>query len=143
MNAIFLAQTDTTAGFLSLDSARLNLIKGRDPRQKILRAARDLRTLKTLARVPAAHKNLIRRSRKITFLFPNGEAVRIASGDHKSFFARQSWFYSTSANLSGREFDLNIAENLADTITRDSRGFFAAPASAIYKLSRAKIKKLR
>jgi tRNA A37 threonylcarbamoyladenosine synthetase subunit TsaC/SUA5/YrdC len=140
---IYLAQTDTTAGLLSQNKARLNAIKGREKNRKIIRAVGDAATLKTFARAPIAHRNLVRRARKTTFIYPNGEAIRLIFGEHKAFFDRLKWAYSTSANKSGGRFDENWARLHANAIVLDKRGLFEAAPSKMYRLGKTRLKKIR
>lgn len=142
-STVFLAQTDTTAGLLSQDSAILNQIKGREANQKVIRAVGDLATLKTFARVPIAHRNLIRRAQKTTFIYPNGEAIRVIFGEHRAFFAKLKWAFSTSANPSGARFDKAWACDQAGAIVTDGRGLFEAAPSKMYRLGKMRAKKVR
>ncbi|MDR1912774.1 MAG: Sua5 YciO YrdC YwlC family protein [Helicobacteraceae bacterium] len=140
---IYLAQTDTTAGFLSQDRAKLNAIKGREKDQKIIRAVKDLATLKSFVRVPSAHKVKVRRAKKTTFIYQNGEAIRVVFGDHRSFFTRLSWAYSTSANRTKERFDEAWANDKADIIALDWRGLFESPPSKIFRLGKKRVRKVR
>ncbi len=139
---IYLAQTDTTAGFLSKDLKALNRIKNRDLNTPCLMTTTRFYQLKTLARVPNSFKNLVRRAKKTSFIYPNSKAIRIIKeSKHSEFLANFSWLYSSSANPHGQNFDENWARKQADIIV-DSH-FFEGEASKIYKLSRARKKRIR
>ena len=66
---IYLAQCDTTTGFLSHNAEILNLCKSRPKEQPLLIESSSLHTLKTLVRVP---KNI-----KIGFVKPNMQLLSI------------------------------------------------------------------
>jgi tRNA A37 threonylcarbamoyladenosine synthetase subunit TsaC/SUA5/YrdC len=141
---IYLAQTDTTVGFLSQNKEKLNYIKNRPLNQPILREVDSLETLKNFVRVPEIHRNRVRRSKKTTFIFPNGESFRVVKDNkHLEFLKKFKWMYSTSANLHGKSFNEKWAREAADVIVEDRRGFFEGKASNIYKISKNRIKKIR
>ena len=141
---IYLAQTDTTVGFLSQNKEKLNYIKNRPLNQPILREVDSLEILKNFVRVPKMHKKRVRRSKKTTFIFPNGESFRVVRDSrHLEFLKKFKWMYSTSANLHGKRFNEKWARETADVIVEDKRGFVEGKASNIYKLSKSKIKKVR
>ena len=143
-NNIYLTQTDTTVGLLSQNKEKLNYIKNRPLNQPILREVDSLETLKNFVRVPKMHKKRIRRSKKTTFIFPNGESFRVVKDNrHLEFLKKFKWMYSTSANLHGKKFNEKWAKEIADIIVEDNKGFFEGKASNIYKLSKSKIKKIR
>ena len=141
-NIIYLTQTDTTVGFLSQNKNKLNQIKNRNIDQKILREVDSLDTLKSFVRVPNRFKKQIRRAKKTTFIYPNGESFRVVKEKrHLEFLKKFIWMYSTSANLTGKKFDQNWAIEKADIIVGNN--FFEGEPSTIYKLSKTKIKKVR
>ena len=143
-NNIYLTQTDTTVGLLSQNKEKLNYIKNRPLNQPILREVDSLETLKSFVRTPKMHKKRIRRSKKTTFIFPNGESFRVVKDNrHLEFLKKFKWMYSTSANLHGKKFNEKWAKEIADIIVEDKRGFFEGKASNIYKISRNRIKKIR
>ena len=97
---IYLTQTDTTVGFLSQNKEKLNSLKNRPLNQPILREVDSLETLKNFVRVPKMHKKRVRRSKKTTFIFPNGESYRdVSDSRHHEFFKKFKRMYSSSANL--------------------------------------------
>ncbi len=139
---IFLAQTDTTAGFLSKDYKEINKAKMRDENKPCLITTAKFSVLNELVRVPKKYKNFIRHSRKATFLYPNLKAIRVVKEcEHEKFLAKFDWLYSSSANKNGQNFNKAWAMSVADEIVDDH--FFEDTPSKIYKISRKKIKRLR
>lgn len=143
---IYLAQTDTTAGFLSKDFKAINRLKNRPENTPCLIATAYLSELLTLARVPRKFKNYVRRAQKTTFIYPNAKAIRVVKwGKHAKFLAQKGWLYSSSAN-SHRE---NFNEKWAKQAILKSGGividehFHAAKPSKIFKLSKNKKIKIR
>ena len=146
MNAtkIYLTQTDTTIGFLSKNYKRLNQIKHRNINKKVLREVDSLTTLKMFIRVPNKFKKRVRRAKKTTFIYPNGNSFRVIKDEtHLRFLKKFKWMYSTSANLSTQKFNKKWAINRADVIVENKCGFFEGKASNIYKVNNFKIKKIR
>lgn len=74
---VFLAQSDTTAGFLCANPKKLNRLKKRDENQKILLALSDFIELKKRFRVPPFAKKMVRNARKTSFVLPNGRSFRV------------------------------------------------------------------
>lgn len=141
-NLVFLTNTDTTIGFVSQDSNKLNSIKQRPQNKKFIRALNSLDTLKSITRVPSIHKQMVRRSKKSTFVI-NGESFRIVKDKrHLLLLNRLDWAYTTSANPSGKEIDVEFAIQNADVVIYplDQKN---AKASQIFKLGNKKIKRLR
>ena len=98
--------------------------------------------MKKFARTPNKFKNLVRRARKITFLYPNLKAIRVVKDSkHVKFLDIHGWLYSTSVNLSGMKFDEIWARSVADEIV-DSE-FKENASSKIYKISKRNLKRLR
>jgi len=140
---IYLTQTDTTVGFLSQNKEKLNKIKNRPLNQKILKEVDSLETLKQFVRVPDRFKNRVRRVEKTTFIYPNGESFRIVKDTrHLEFLRKFKWLYSTSANVTGSNFDENWARKAADIIV-ENKAFFEGEASKIFKINNSKIKRIR
>ena len=141
-NMIYLAQTDTTAGFLSKDFREINVLKRRAANKPCLITTAKLSELKNLARVPAKFKNLVRRARKTTFLYPNKRAVRVVKEcAHEEFLRQFDWLYSSSANLNGQNFDEAWAKAAADQVV--DKNFSQNASSKIYKISKTKILRIR
>ena len=140
---IYLAQTDTTVGFLSENKDELQKIKPRNNKPFLLTTT-TFKSLKNLARVPKKHKKTVRRAKKTTFIYPNNKAIRvIKDNSHEKFLKDFDYLYSTSANKSGKDFEEEFAKNIADVIVSDQRGFSQKKASSLIKLSKKIKKKLR
>ncbi|PAF46983.1 Sua5 YciO YrdC YwlC family protein [Helicobacter sp. 12S02634-8] len=142
--AIYLAQTDTTAGLLSTDSARLNAIKGRAIDQPVLKEVDSLLTLTNTLRVPAKFKNRVRRATQSTFIYPNHQAFRVIKDVmHLGFLQRFTQMYSTSANKTGKGFVYQEALEMCDVVVWDTRGIFAGKPSRIFQINQSKILPIR
>lgn len=140
---LYLSQSDTTAGFLSLEEKEINSAKERG-RKKVLLEVDSLHTLKNFVRVPQKHKNRVRRAKKSTFIYPNLKACRVVKDEwHLRFLHSFKWMYSSSANPSGEGFCLDFAMQKAQVIIQDKRGIFESLPSKIYKLSQTQIKRIR
>ena len=143
-NKVYLAQTDTTVGFLSKDFKKLNKIKNRSINKKILKEVDSLDTLKRFVRVPNEFKKRVRRAKKTTFIYSNGDSFRVVKDkNHLEFLKKFKWMYSTSANLTGRSFDEKWARDVADVVVENKEGFFEGVPSKIFKVNNYKIKKIR
>ena len=143
-NKIFLAQTDTTVGFVTQDSNKLSIIKQRDPKKPFLKVyATNSALKKDFSHLPSKHKNRIRRQKSTTFIVKNS-AFRVSkSTQHNSFLKKISWGYSSSANEASKHYDFNFASTSCDIIVSDNRGLYEATASQLLKLSNTKIRRLR
>jgi len=141
---VYLAQTDTTVGFLSSSCQKLNLIKNRSSDKDCLITTTTFKTLKTLVRVPQKFKKEIRRTKKTTYIYPNKKAIRVVKDSyHDSFLKNFDYLYSTSANKTNKNFDIEYALSKADIVVEDSRGFSENTPSRLIKLSKTLQKKLR
>lgn len=140
---LFLAQSDTTLGFLCQDASKINSAKRRGA-QKVLIEVDSLATLRTLSRIPQKHKNLIRRMKKTTFIYPKGQAFRVIRDKwHLRFLSSKRWLYSSSANPTKESYNLSFAQQKADVIIHDQRGFFEGKPSKIYKINSHSLKRIR
>lgn len=141
---VYLAQTETTAGFLSQNADALSRIKNRPSGKSFLISVDSLATLRSFTRVAKAHQNRVRRATKTTFAYPCGLAIRVVKDEeHLQFLRKLKWSYSTSSNPSGQGFDEAFAEERADVIVYTSKGFFESKPSSIYRLGKVKMRKLR
>ena len=141
---VYLAQTETTAGFLSQNADALVKTKNRPSGKSFLMSVDSLRTLQQFTRVPTAFKQHIRRAKKTTFAYPCGLAIRVVKDEaHLQFLRKLTWSYSTSSNPSGKGFDEAYALEKADVIVYTQKGFFEDKPSSIYKLGKEKMRKLR
>ncbi len=141
---VYLAQSDTTVGFLSQDSKRLSLIKQREPKKPFIISVDSFETLKSFVRVPKKHKKFIRRTKKTTIVYPKNLAIRVTKQEnHLKFLKKIKWCYTTSANLSGEGFDRDFALRGADVIVLDNRDFFEDTPSKIIKCGKITKRRLR
>jgi len=141
---VYLAQTETTAGFLSQNPNALACIKNRPEGKSFLVSVDSLQTLKTFTRVPKTHKNDVRRAKKTTFAYPCGLAIRVVKDEaHLQFLKKLKWSYSTSSNPSSKEFNEIFALDKADTVVFTCKGFFESMPSKIFKLGKHKKRRLR
>lgn len=153
---VFLAQSDTTVGFLCDNFETLNRIKGRNIKKNTLLTLDSLSKLKQLVRVPNVHKNRVRKGKKSTFIYKgknsfNQEslAIRLVQKeirkkiDHGSLLEFFPFLYSSSANAHKAEFDLNFALEMADTIVLDERFLSMQKPSKMYKIANVNIRKIR
>ncbi|MCV3371069.1 Sua5 YciO YrdC YwlC family protein [Campylobacter lari] len=139
---IYLAQTDTTAGFLSKDLKALNNLKKRPLKQDCLITTAKFSELQKLTRIPKYFKNTIRKSKKTTFLYSNSKAIRVVKDcAHEEFLKQFDWLYSTSANKHGKKFDEKWARQNADEVIDEN--FFENSASKIFKLRGTRLIKVR
>ncbi|RXJ88055.1 Sua5 YciO YrdC YwlC family protein [Arcobacter sp. CECT 8985] len=144
-NLVYLVQSDTTVGFSSTNDEKLSNLKKRPPTQKILQVVDSFNTLKQNARVPKAHRKLVRRAKKSTFIYPNTHSFRVIPKDDKfyDFVKKFKKIYSTSANITTKSFDEEFATKNADVIVEDKNGFSETISSSIYLLKKKKFKKIR
>ncbi len=141
---VFLTQTDTTVGFLSQNSQKLAKLKNREANKEFLKVIDSLDTLKSFVRVPKKFRKIVKNSKKTTFVYPNKKAFRVIfDKTHREFIKKSRCFYSTSANKSGKQFELNFAIKNCDIIIYDKRGFSEQSPSKIIKLSKNRQKRLR
>ena len=141
---LFLAQSDTTAGFLSKSKDRILLAKQNTQDKPILLESHSLFLIKQHSKIPQIINKAIRRSKKTTFIFQNNRSFRLVNdGLHSRFFFFFLLLYSSSANLHKHTFDLNFAINKADVLVVDKRGIFESSPSKIFKIKKNKIKKIR
>lgn len=137
-----MTQTDTTIGFVSQNADKLTDIKQRPPHKHYIKAVNSLQTLITFTRVPHIYKNRVRRSKKTTFIMPNGHSYRVIQDKHHLLLLdRLEWAYTSSANLSNEGYDENFAKKMADIIIEPLKE--TTQASRIYKLGKYTIKRIR
>ena len=140
---IILAQTDTTVGFLSQNAQKLATVKKRSLKKPFLKNVFNLKTLKSMTRVPNICKKELRRAKKTTYIIKN-QAFRVAHPAAQSFcFRTMQWCYSTSANESAKTFDQSFAKEKSDIIVINEKGLVEKPASAIIQINNHKRKRVR
>lgn len=168
-NLLYLAQSDTTVGYLSGNRKKIAKAKDRDEAKPMLLEADSLSTLKNIVRIPEIFKKRIRRERFATYIYKgriskdencnNGireERIhknRICKSDisirvvgdkcHIKFLKKFSTLYSSSANVSGGEFDMDEAISRSEVLVIDGRGIFESIPSKIYKINRRRIERIR
>lgn len=142
--SVILTQTDTTVGFLSQDAQKLYEIKSRPSVKPFIKVYKDFKSfLSDGNRVVKNRKNLVRRSKKTTFII-NNFSFRVASFTLNSQILKDSsWFYSTSANKSSEKFERSFCESKADIIIEDINSLVEKESSSLIKLNSLKRRKLR
>lgn len=140
---LYLTQTDTTIGFVSQDPKTIDKAKRRKPNKHYIQVVNSLKTLQQFSRVPNKFKNQVRRAKRTTFIMPNGMSFRVVKEtEHNLLLDRLKWVYSSSANLSGAEYDEQYAKDNTEVIVsfpKKKNG----EASKIYKLSQTNIRSIR
>ena len=140
---LYLTQTDTTIGFVSQDSSKIDDAKKRKPNKHYICVINSLETLKIFTRIPQRHKNRVRRSKRTTFIFPKGKSFRVVKDTkHNLLLDRVDWLYSSSANLSGSIYNEDYAKRMTqvDVIFTDKT---TKKASKVYRLSQINLKVIR
>lgn len=141
---LFLAQSDTTAGFLSRDKNKILFAKKSPMNKRILKEVCSIATIKEDSRIPKIIKKAIRRKHKTTFIFQNKKSFRVIyESIHLAFLKQFKILYSSSANLNGEEFSYSFAFECADVVVFDKRLITQKQSSSIYKIKKTKIKKIR
>jgi len=142
--SVILTQTDTTVGFLSQDSLKLQEIKSRNSSKPFIKVYSSLKAFKEdKNRVPSSQKSRIRRSKQTTFIIKN-RALRIAKSSlNSSILRKYEWNYSTSANESGKNFNREFCESKADIIIEDINSLHEGKASSLYIINSRKMERLR
>jgi len=135
---VFLTSTDTTIGFISKEASLLDRAKKRAPNKHYITVLPSLRALQK--RVPKRYKNLIRRSKKTTFIIAKDSFRVVKDKKHLQLLTRLGKAYSSSANQSGKAYSFEYAFKAADVIIYPLEN---APPSTIIKLGKTKQKRLR
>jgi len=141
---VILTQTDTTVGFLSQNKQKLYKIKERKPTKPFIKVYNSFRSLNSsTCRVPKNIRNLVRRSKKTTFIIKE-KSFRVSSiALNSQILNNITWIYSTSANKSKEKFSLDFCEDKADIIIQDINGLQEKKSSTLIKLNYKKKVKLR
>jgi len=142
---VYLVQTDTTVGFSSSNDEKLSVIKQRPRSKKILHTVDSFKTLQEQTRVPKKFRKRVRNSKKTTFIYPNKKSFRVISKENEfySFISKFNTLYSTSANLTSKDFEINFALKSCDIIVYTKNEFSEKNSSSIYLLKKNKINKIR
>ena len=140
---VILTQTDTTVGFLSQNSDKLYDIKSRKQTKPFIKVYDSFTSFNNKNRIPSNMKNLVRRSKKTTFIVKN-RAFRVSQNLLNSQILRDlSWSYSTSANKSQEKFDRIFCEQKADIIIEDKNSLYESSSSSLIKINQKTKKRLR
>ena len=144
-NLVYLVQTDTTIGFSSINDEKLSNIKQRDKNQKILKTVDSFDTLKNFTRVPKKYRNMVRKSNKTTFIYPNLDSFRVVNKDSHffDFIKKFKILSSTSANKTKENFEYKFASQKSDVEVINNLGFFETSSSKIYKIGKNNLNKIR
>ncbi|WP_245945620.1 hypothetical protein [Helicobacter didelphidarum] len=141
-DSVFLAQTDTTIGFLSKNPHAINTKKGANNTKPLLREFSSFNNLPY--RIPSTFRAFVRHARKKSFILPNNASFRIIKEPlHRDFLQCFQWLYSSSANPTTQSFDLDFALKQCDIIVLDKRGLFANKSSQILKIGNERMRKIR
>jgi len=142
--SVILTQTDTTVGFLCQNTQKLYEIKSRPQTKPFIKVFRDFKSfINDFKRVPNNRKNLVRRSKKTSFII-NNFSFRVALLPLDSQTLRDAlWFYSTSANKSSEKFDRVFCESKADIIVENISGLVEYNSSKLIKINSKKLRRLR
>jgi len=140
---VYLVQTDTTVGFLSRSSDSLCTIKGRPSDKPFLKAISRFDLLHSVGRVPQRFRCLVRRSKKSSFILPNGLSFRKVSGSHGRFIERFGWMYTTSANRHGAKFDMEFAKSVCNVVVESDKELFESKPSTIWRLEKKRKVRIR
>lgn len=139
---VTLSSTDTTIGFLSQSRTALDRVKGRINSKPYITALPSLYSLRQRVRASKRHHRFLRRARRTSFVFPNGESYRIVRDSrHLLLLRRLGWAYTTSANPAGKPYDEEFARDKADLVVEPLE--IRHPPSRILHLSKRHIRRLR
>ena len=143
MKKIYLTPTDTTIGFVSQNASKIDQAKERKPNKHYIQVVDSFKTLKSFTRVPTAHKNRVRRAKQTTYIMPNGLSFRVVKDtEHNLLLDRVHWLYSSSANLSGAEYDEVYAKQSVEVIVSFPKKRAKNPSN-IYRLGQKNMKVIR
>ncbi len=137
---IFLSNTDTTIGFISKSKDSLDRAKSRVANKEYITALPNLNSLKK--RTPKKFNKTIRRAKNSTFILNKSYSFRIIKEKkHLLLISRLKYAYTTSANKSTQEFNLEFAKSVSDIIVYPLNKL--EKPSKIYKLGKSKIIRVR
>jgi tRNA A37 threonylcarbamoyladenosine synthetase subunit TsaC/SUA5/YrdC len=126
---------------VSQNHDKLSRIKSRPNSKPFIKIHNSFSSIE--ARIPQNRKNLVRRSKRTTFIVKN-KAFRVDNTCKNSQVLRDlTWHYSTSANEMGKNFDREFCENKTDIIVEDKNGLNELSASKLLKINSSKIRSLR
>ena len=143
-NLVYLAQTDTTVGFLSQSASMLSSIKNRPSNKQFITSFAAFSLLHK--RAPKRHRKLIRHSKRTSFILPKQNfSFRLIENNtiHSKFINKFDSMLSTSANKSGHTYSFDFAFDKCDIAVFDKSGFTEKESSKIIVLGKRKRKKVR
>lgn len=141
-NSIFLAQTDTTIGFLSNNVVYINQKKNAQKTKPLLQEFAYFRDL--TIRIPPTFRRYIRKAKKTSFILSDNMSFRVIHDTlHQRFLQNIGNLYSSSANPTGKGFNDIFAYQKCDIIVVDKRGLFESKSSTIFKIKFNRIKRIR
>jgi tRNA A37 threonylcarbamoyladenosine synthetase subunit TsaC/SUA5/YrdC len=108
-----------------------------------LKVYSDFKILQRDIRIPNMHKRLVRHACKTTFVVKNQAFRHVCDPHHARLIKPYGWFYSTSANESGKSYESEFCRSVSDIIVEDFRGLSEESASKIFLLTTTHIKQLR
>jgi tRNA A37 threonylcarbamoyladenosine synthetase subunit TsaC/SUA5/YrdC len=137
---IFLTNTDTTIGFISKSKEALDIAKSRASNKEYITAISSFKALNR--RVPKEFKNIVRRSKKTTFILNSKFSFRVVKNRrHLLLINRLNSAFTTSANKSNFAFNYDFALDKANVVIYPLDKLKSA--SKIYKLGKTRIKRIR
>lgn len=141
---LYLAQTDTTAGFLAHNPDTIARAKNRETNKPFVWTTTRLSNLRAVMRVPKKFATRVRKSRRCTFIIRNRAVRLVADCPHAGFLQRFAGLFSSSANKSGEKFCIDFALHTARicVFERDNLLCERTP-SKIYQLNHYAIKRIR
>lgn len=141
---LYLAQTDTTAGFLAHNPDTIAHAKNRETNKPFVWTTARLSNLREVVRVPKKFAIRVRKSRRCTFIVHNRAVRLVADCPHAGFLERFDGLFSSSANKSGESFCADFALRTAKicVFERDNP-LCERAASRIYRLNNHAIKRIR
>lgn len=143
-DALFLAQSDTTVGFLSQSPVAIQQAKQRDAKKPFLIEVESFKELQRFTRVPKSMRPFVRRANKTTFLYKKKLALRVVQeGEHWRFLHKFRWLYSSSANITEHAFNLQTASNLATILLYQESPFRENQPSKLYKIGVFRMYRIR
>lgn len=141
---LYLAQTDTTAGFLAHNPDTIARAKNRETNKPFVWTTARLSNLREVVRVPKKFATRVRKSRRCTFIIRNRAVRLVADCPHAGFLQRFDGLFSSSANKSGERFCMDFALRSARICVFERENpLCERTPSKIYRLNHHTIKRIR
>lgn len=140
---LFLAQSDTTVGFLSKEPEVINRAKGRRTSQAVIQTFPDFKSLSY--RIPKKYRRRVRMMQKTTFVLSTDIAFRVVpfTQAHYKLLAKTGPLFSSSANAAAKTFDMVFAHARADVVVTDYRGLQEKRSSKMLRLGKTRLRSIR